>query len=221
MFFNNWKYCDPVGCHKINYEISVEFSGLINSSILWLYIITELITFWGPKGNNWQPPYGVKIFFHIFLKSNDILHLWSAETWQFFCLVLWLVFCFVFNYFIYLHSSHCPHLPGSSSHHSSFHSSSPCLERVLPTSRPLPSLGPQVSGGLGTSSPTEVTPGSPLLCKCRAWGLQPAYVCCLHGYMVGGSVSRSSLGSGLVESAGLPMGLPSPSVFSILPLIQP
>jgi hypothetical protein len=39
--------------------------------------------------------------------------------------------------------------------------------------------------------------------------------------LVGGSVSGSSLGSGLVETAGLPMGLLSLSASSIHPVIQP
>jgi hypothetical protein len=47
--------------------------------------------------------------------------------------------------------------------------------------------------------------------------LWPAYV----WYLVGDSVSGSSMGSRLVETAGFPMRLPSPSAPTILPLIQP
>ena len=84
----------------------------------------------------------------------------------------------------------------------------------LSTGLPLPSLGPQSSWGLGTSPPTEVRPGCPLLYMC--WSLWPAHVCCL----VGGSVSGNSLRSGLVDTACLPVGWPFSLTSSVLPLIQ-
>lgn len=111
MFFHNWKYYNSVGCHKINYGLSVDFSGFITSSVTWLYTNSELITSWGTKAapDSWWQFYGVKILFPI-SPNSDILHLWGAENWQFF---VWLfgcffLFCFVFNHFIYLHSSCCP-----------------------------------------------------------------------------------------------------------------
>ena len=95
----------------------------------------------------------------------------------------------------------------------------PVSKRMSPLlphqARPLHSLGPPVSQGLGASSPTEARPGSPLLYMCQ--GQVPARVCCL----VDGSVSERSLGSRLVETAGLPMGLPSSSASSSLSLMQP
>jgi hypothetical protein len=89
---------------------------------------------------------------------------------------------------------------------------------VLPTCPSLPaypSLEHQVPTGLGASSPTEARQGSSLLHMCQGHG--PAYVCSL----VGGLVSGSSEGSGLVDIVVLPLGLPSPSVPSILPLTLP
>jgi hypothetical protein len=74
--------------------------------------------------------------------------------------------------FIYLQFSHyLP--PGLSSHSSLSHSSSHCLQEEVPTHHPLHparpphSLGPQVSQGLGESSPTEARPNSPLLNMCH------------------------------------------------------
>jgi hypothetical protein len=53
------------------------------------------------------------------------------------------------------------------SHSSSSHSfSSLSLRRCPPPPRPPPSLGPQVSPGLGASSPTEARPVGPLLHMC-------------------------------------------------------
>jgi hypothetical protein len=92
----------------------------------------------------------------------------------------------------------------------------PYLQGEVPTlARPPHSLMPQVSQGLGTSSPTESRPGNP--CCIYVRGLGPAPVCCL----VNGSVSEWSHGSRLVEIVGLPMKLPSSSGSFSLSLIQP
>jgi hypothetical protein len=88
--------------------------------------------------------------------------------------------------------------------------SSPHRTPVMPSH----SLGPQVSPGLGKSSPTEARPSSSLLYVC--WGLAPASVHCL----VGGSVFERSQGPRLVETTGLPMGSPSFSASSSFSLIQ-
>ena len=63
-------------------------------------------------------------------------------------------------------------------------------------------LQPHVCHGLGASSPTEAKPGSSLLCMCQS--LRPACI-----YLLGGLMSERSQGSGLVETVGLPTGLPS------------
>ena len=90
-------------------------------------------------------------------------------------------------------------------------------ERVLNHLSPhpgqyLPFLGHQVSTGLGVSSPMEVREDS--LCYLCSGGHKPAHVCSL----VGGLVSGSSEGFGLVDIVVLPMGLPSPfSPFSPSP----
>jgi hypothetical protein len=72
-------------------------------------------------------------------------------------------FCFVFNYFIYLHSSNCPA--------SQYPLSLLLIPLLLPLpqrgctspNRPLPSLGPQVFLGLGSSSLTETISQAVLL----------------------------------------------------------
>ena len=107
--------------------------------------------------------------------------------------------------------------PGPPSYSSSSHSSSTLPLRGCssqPSGLPLP-WGPQGSQGLGTS--LHLKPDQAVLCCICARGLGAAYECCL----VGGSVSGSSLGSELVETALLPMGSLSPSASSILPLTQP
>jgi hypothetical protein len=86
--------------------------------------------------------------------------------------------------------------------------------------RPPHSLGPQVSGGLGTS-PTEARPGSPLLYMCRG---SRNSSCMLSGHTLfllpGWWLSVwEILGSRLV--AGLLMGWPSSSSSSNLSVIQP
>ena len=87
-------------------------------------------------------------------------------------------------------------------------------ERESPCRHP-PSLGHQVSTRLGTSSPTEARQGSPSATYVPGTSGQP--ICSL----VGGLVSRCSEGSRLVDTVGLPMGLPFPSAPSILPLTLP
>jgi hypothetical protein len=67
------------------------------------------------------------------------------------------------------------------------------------------SLGPQVSQGVGHFSLTLARPGRSLLYMYEA-----ACICSL----VDGSVSERSQESRLVETAGLPMGLPSSSASS-------
>lgn len=81
-----------------------------------------------------------------------------------------------------------------------------CLEDAPPR-RPPFSQRPQVYLGLSASSPTEA-------CQRRS-------LLCLFMLLIGGSVSGSSLGSGLVDTAGLPMGLLSLSNSSVLCLLQP
>jgi hypothetical protein len=68
-----------------------------------------------------------------------------------------------------------------------------------------PSLGHQVSTGLGPSFLTEARQGSPLVYMLGHKGYRRAYVCSL----VAGLVSGSSHGFGLVDTVGLLMGLPS------------
>ena len=65
------------------------------------------------------------------------------------------------------------------------------------------------------SSPTPARQSSSLLHIC--WGLEAACLCSLVGALVPGS----SQGPILVDTVGLPMGLPSPSVPSIFPLTFP
>ena len=90
-----------------------------------------------------------------------------------------LLFYFILFYFIlflitsssFLQPSHYPPC-GLPSHSSSFfHAPSPrgCTRTLTPyhhPARPLHSLGPQVSQGLGDSLLTEARPGSPLLYMC-------------------------------------------------------
>ena len=72
------------------------------------------------------------------------------------------------KYFVHLQFS-CSSCPGSPSNSHSFHSFSALSPSGCSPSRGIPtSLGPQVSWGLGASSPTEVSPSSPLLYMC--WG---------------------------------------------------
>jgi hypothetical protein len=100
------------------------------------------------------------------------------------------------HYFIYLYSKYRsfplnppsilhpvipPHLPLSG------------CSIPTPTSTPPPSLGHQVSTGLGTSSPTEARQSNPLLHMC--WGLEPAHGCSL----IGGLISGRSQWHGSVE----------------------
>jgi hypothetical protein len=108
---------------------------------------------------------------------------------------------------MYLKSSHCHPIP------------SPTVPHPIPPpyylqdgvhphpASPLHSLGPQVSRG----------PDQAVLCYICVMGIRPTHICSL----VGGSVSERSQRSGLVETAGLHIGLPSSSASSSLSLIQP
>ena len=85
----------------------------------------------------------------------------------------------------------------------------PVSKRMSPLlphqARPLHSLGPPVSQGLGASSPTEARPGSPLLYMCQELAVyQLVYAAWSVDY----------------ETASLPMVLPSFSTSSSLSLIQ-
>ena len=82
---------------------------------------------------------------------------------------------------------------------------SPCGCPPSYTTRPLNSLGPPVSRGLGASSQIEPRPASPLLYMC--WGPHISCVCCL----VGGPVFERSRGSRLIETVAPPTGSPSSS----------
>lgn len=127
---------------------------------------------------------------------------------------MFVVFNLLFDWLIYIPAI----IPLSLlSHISSSHYFPPLPLRGCfpPNTRPLPSLGPQITQGLNISSPTKAWPGRLLLYLCQ-WPLTDPYM-----LLVGCSVSGSSLGSELVETAGLPLGLISPSASSILPLIQP
>jgi hypothetical protein len=117
------------------------------------------------------------------------------------------------NYFIDLHSSHCPPFDPLSHSSSSLSYSLPLRGYSLPT-RPPPSLGPQVSPELSPSSPTKARPGRSLLHTCKRLRTS------LCTFLVGGSVSGSSLVSELGKTTSLPMGLLSLAASSILPLIQ-
>ena len=77
------------------------------------------------------------------------------------------------------------------------------------------SLGPPVSWALCVSSLTVSRPT--VSCWICVVGLISSGVCCL----VGGSVFEGSLGFRLVETAGLPTGLPSCSASISFSLIQP
>ena len=112
----------------------------------------------------------------------DLSFVWG-DNYGSICILLLLLLNF-------LQSSHCslpiysltvyyPILPPSSPH----------LQENDPSpTRPPHSLKPQVSWGLGSSSPTEARPGSPLLYMW--WGDGSADIC----YLVGGSVSEKTRG---------------------------
>jgi hypothetical protein len=114
----------------------------------------------------------------------------------------------LFNHFIYLHLSHCPPpslLPQFLIPFFFFLAS----EVVVPLLPGFSCLwGPHISLGL-----------SPSLTEARPVRLCFWLALCM--FLVGGSVSGSSLGYRLVETAGLPLRSLSPSVSSILTLIQP
>ena len=78
----------------------------------------------------------------------------------------------IFITFIFLSSSHCPP-PSLLSYSSSSQSSSPLSPRGCPhPARPLHSLRPQISQGLGVSSPTDARPGSLRLSMCLSVNLK-------------------------------------------------
>ena len=111
---------------------------------------------------------------------------------------------------MYLLPKYCPCPPSQSSPpHPLFPFPS---KRLLPTPLHPPSLKHQDSTGLGTSSPSEARQG--MLHIFQVLGL--ACICSLVGCLVSGS----SQGSRLVDTVGLPMGLPSPSAPSALPLTE-
>ena len=114
---------------------------------------------------------------------------------------------FLSNYFIYIPNIvPLPVPPPSVLHllHFSF-------QRVLPPPPPQASPFPGASSVYRTRHTDKAA-----LCYIFAGGLGPACVCAL----VGGLVSGSSQGSRLVDTVGLPMGLPSPSAPSALPLTE-
>jgi hypothetical protein len=144
----------------------------------------------------------VLLIFFILIKEKEEIHI-------FFKFKRLLLFLQLFYFFTFQLSS--PPISSSS------YSSSPYLqEGASLLIRPPPSLGPQISQGLRTSSPTEAWPVSICarvhiptgLCMCQG---PPTGLLIL---LVGGSVSGSSLESGLVETAGLPVGSLSPSIIS-------
>jgi hypothetical protein len=97
--------------------------------------------------------------------------------------------------------------PSSACHSFSSHSSSLLPLRGCSPTRPLPSLEPQVSRGLSAFSPTETWSGRPCLYLYQGPQTNPCML------LVGGSASGNSLGSGLVETAGLSYGVTHPFKF--------
>lgn len=83
------------------------------------------------------------------------------------------------------------------------------------TPRTPPSLGPQNSRGISTSSPTEDRSDRSLLHTCQGPWISPCMV------KMGGSVFGSSPWSGLVETGSLLIGSLLLSASLIFPLIQP
>jgi hypothetical protein len=139
--------------------------------------------------------------------------------------IIWISF-FSFYCFIYFHSNCCPLPPPC-----------PIQEFFTPSPSPLPLWGyylpdppplypptspphtiPCILLPWGIKSlqdgvyPLPLRPDQAVLCYICVSGHGPAHVCSL----VGGLVSGSSQGSRLVDTIGLPMGLPSSSAPSIL-----
>jgi hypothetical protein len=129
-------------------------------------------------------------------------------------------FLFVF-YYLFILNSRFYSPPGPPSDCSTSHISSQppvyqgCSHPCPHLTRPLNSLGPPVSWGLGESS--LINPDWRVLCCICIRGLISAGVYCL----VGGPVSERPLESRLIETAGPPTGSPSPSASSNFPLFQP
>ena len=121
---------------------------------------------------------------------------------------------FILHSIFYFLSSPCPPSYCSTSHTSS---PPPCLNVAIPISHanwPLNSLGPPATWGLGTSSPNEHRPCSPLMYVC--WW--PGISWCRLPF--GGPVFERSLESRLIETSGPTTGSPSSSASSSLSLIQ-
>ena len=123
---------------------------------------------------------------------------------------LLLLLSLIFN--LFLQFSHYPP-PILFTNSSSSHSSTPISNRMSPSpyllyqACPLP----RVSSYLGLVHLLSLRPDQAVLCCICVRGLISASVCCLVG----------SQGSRLVETADLPMGLPSSSTSSSLSVIQP
>ena len=116
----------------------------------------------------------------------------------------------LFLLYIFLKSNSCPLLISLPTFFIPFFL--PCVsKRIFSHAKPPYSLGPQVIPGLGTSSPTEVRQGSPQLHMCQGPRIS---LCMLPNWWL----SERSQGSWLVETAGLPMELPSSSASSCLSL---
>jgi hypothetical protein len=126
------------------------------------------------------------------------------------------VYLYISITFFFLQSSHYPTpTPSTLPHFLISFLLQPVSKRMSPTPcQASPHLGASSLQGLGTSSLTEARTGS-LCCRCIV-SLRPAHECCL----VGGLVSRSSLGSRLVETAHLRIGSPSSSASSSLSLFN-
>jgi hypothetical protein len=132
--------------------------------------------------------------------------------------------CFNFKLFVYLHSKCC--FPSRSpSQSSSSHPLRRCspnhphhqhIHLLMPTHLPIPSipLPWDTKSPQDLVHPLSLGPDKAVLCFICAGGHGPAHVCSLV-------VSGSSEGSRLVDTVGLPMGLPSPPTPSVLSLTLP
>ena len=126
------------------------------------------------------------------------------------------------NCFNYLHSKYC-HLPcppsKSSSPHLPFLLSLRGCSSLTPT--PIPHLSTHSHHTLTLHTHSQKHQGSTVLVTSStndARQCTPSHVQAHVSSLVGGLLSGSSQGSGVVETVGLPIWLPSPSAPSILPL---